>query len=285
MPFEGVTGERLRKALLVAVILLAVFLAVLTLSTLEGLRYIGTGVAAANTISVTGHGEELAVPDIATFTFSVVSDKATVADAQADATASANAITAYLTSEGVVAADIQTSDYSINPQYEYQNAVCPPTPTNMPNIEVGSSGGSAGSGAVVYCPSGKQVLTGYEVSQSTTVKVRDTSKAGTLLAGVGSKGATEVSGLTFTFDDPTAVQTEARNKAIADAKSKAQALASQLGVSLVGVVSFTENTGGSYPQPLSYAMASGATNAAAAPVISPGQNDTTDDVTITYEIK
>ena len=289
LPFNGVTGERLRKALLATVILLAVFLAVLTLSTLESMRYIGTGVAAANTISVTGHGEELAVPDIATFTFSVVSDKPTVADAQASATAEANAITAYLTGAGIAAADIQTTNYSINPQYEYQNAVCPQAvvaPTNMPNMVVssGGSGSSAGS-AVVYCPQGKQVLTGYEVSQSTTVKVRDTSKAGSLLAGVGGKGATEVSGLTFTFDDPSAVQTEARNKAIADAKSKAQALASQLGVSLVRVVSFNESAGDNYPRPLAYAMASGATNAPAAPVISPGQNNTTDDVTITYEIR
>ena len=279
LPFIGVTGERLRKALLTAVILLAVFLAVLTLSTLESMRYIGTGVAAANTISVTGHGEDMAVPDIATFNFSVVSDKATVADAQADATAKANAVTAYLTGAGVAAADIQTSNYSIEPQYDYQNQVCPqavaPTIVN----------GGASASPAIYCGGSNQVLKGYEVSQSTTVKVRDTSKAGDLLAGVGSKGATQVSGLTFTFDDPTGVQTAARNKAIADAKSKAQALATQLGVSLVRVVSFSENTGGNSPGPIVYAMASGAIDKAASPVISSGQNTTTDDVTITYEIR
>ena len=193
------------------------------------------------------------MPDIATFNFSVVSDKATVADAQADATAKSNAITAYLTGAGVDTKDIQTSGYSINPQYTYQNAVCPQTvvmPTNAdecPVFRVGSVGSGASSGAVRVLPAWQATLTGYEVSQSTTVKVRDTSKAGELLAGVGSKGATEVSGLAFTFDDPTAVQTAARNKAIADAKSKAEALASQLGVSLVRVVSFNENQGGNYP--------------------------------------
>jgi uncharacterized protein YggE len=286
---EGKEGAWLRWGIISAVVLLAAFLLVQTMSALVGIRYIGTGVAAANTISVSGHGENLAVPDIATLNFSVVSDKATVAAAQADATAKANAITAYLTGAGVDTKDIQTSGYSINPQYTYQNAVCPQTvvtPTNLPNVSVGSAGSGASSGAVVYCPPGKQTLTGYEVSQSTTIKVRDTSKAGDLLAGVGAKGATNVSGLTFTFDDPTAVQTEARNKAIADAKSKAQALASQLGVSLVRVVSFNENQGGSYPQAVMYATASGATaDKAAAPVISAGQNTTTDDVTITYEIK
>ncbi|MGC9602363.1 MAG: SIMPL domain-containing protein [Minisyncoccia bacterium] len=291
--FEGREGVWLRWGIISAVVLLAAFLLVQTMSALVGLRYIGTGVAAANTISVSGHGEDLAVPDIATFSFSVVSDEATVAGAQADATAVANAITAYLTGAGVDTKDIQTSGYSIEPQYTYQNAACPmsgqvptaPTPDVVVNSG-GSSGSGTSSGAIVYCPPGKQTLTGYEVSQSTTVKVRDTSKAGDLLAGVGSKGATEVSGLTFTFDDPTAVQTEARNKAIADAKSKAEALAQQLGVTLVRVVSFSENAGGSYPQPVAYSMAAGSGgNAATAPVISPGQNTTTDDVTITYEIK
>lgn len=260
-------------------IALIVFLSLLSLNTLLGLRYIGTGVAAANTIEVSGHGQVLAVPDIATFTFTVTSDKSTVAAAQADATAKANAVTNYLTGAGVSKDDIQTTDYSVSPQYEYQNASCPSEPVPLSN-------GGASPGAVVYCPPGKQVLTGYEVDQTTTVKVRDTGKAGALLAGVGTAGATQVSGLQFTFDNPDAVQAQARTAAIVDAKSKAQTLASELGVSLVRVVSFSEDTGGISPQPM-YAMAAGssASNASAAPEISTGQNEVTDDVTITYEIR
>lgn len=266
MPFEGPTGERLRKALFVTVIVLAVFLAVEAIGGLMQWRYIGAGVAAANTITVSGHGESVGVPNIATFSFSVVSDKATVNDAQTDATAKANAITAYLKGAGVDEKDIQTTDYSVQPQYDYINQVC----TNG------------------FCPGGKQVLRGYEVRQTTTIKVRDTSKAGDLLAGVGSKGATEVSGLNFTFDDPTSVQTEARNKAIADAKQKADALAKQLGVSLVRVTAFNESSGG-YPRPVMYsatdAYGKGGATAQAAPEISVGQNKVTDDVSVTYEIR
>ncbi len=268
---EGPENRQMRCAAVVALWLLVAFLAVQVVSGLEGLRYIGTGVAAANTIEVTGHGQVLAVPNIATFTFSVVADNATVAGAQAKATAEINTITNYLTGQGISAADIQTTDYSIEPQYEYQQA-CPMLETS--------------SGAPYPCPSGKQMLTGYEVSQTTTVKVEDTSKAGALLSGVGSNGATQVSGLTFTFADPNAPQDQARAMAIADAKQKAQVLASELGVSLVQVVSFNENTGGIEPLPL-YATASGASisSAPAAPTISAGQNTVTDDVTITYEIK
>ncbi len=266
MPFEGPTGERLRKALLVTVAVLAVFLVIQVVSGLLSMRYIGAGVAAANTITVSGHGEHVAVPDIATFTFSVVSEKSTVNAAQTDATEKANAVTAYLKGAGIDAKDIQTTDYSVQPLYDYPQVQCIRYP----------------------CPGSEPVLRGYQVRQTTTIKVRDTAKAGDLLAGVGGKGATEVSGLNFTFDDPTAVQTGARDKAIADAKQKADVLAKQLGVSIVRVVAFSESAGGGYPRPYAYGMGAGATNQAkdaVAPEISVGQNKVTNDVSITYEIR
>ena len=266
MPFEGKIGERMRKALFVTIILLGAFLAVQVWIGLKSVRYIGSGITPANTLVVSGHGEMLAVPDIATFTFSVVSDKPTVADAQSNATTLANTITDYVKTQNVDAKDIQTTDYSVSPQYEYQSSVCPAN-TN-------------------YCPPGRQVLKGYEVRQTTTIKVRDTKKAGDLLSGVGSKGATEVSGLNFTFDNPNAVQDKARDKAITEAKQKADVLAQSLGVSLVRVVSFSENGSGNAPRPMSYGAASAQTDAkAVAPEISTGQNRVTDDVSITYEIQ
>src|SRR3989338_11613312 len=156
------------------------FLAVLTLGQLQGLRYIGAGISPNNVISVSGYGEAFGASDIATFNFSVVSEKSTVAAAQTEATNKINAITKYIKDAGVAEKDIQTTDYSVNPQYDYVNQVC--------------TGG--------YCPGGRQVLRGYEVRQTTTIKVRQLTQAGDLLAGVGGKGATEVSGLNFTFDDP-----------------------------------------------------------------------------------
>lgn len=274
--FEGVWGDRLRKGIVFVVVLLGVFLIIQSVAAFQGLRYIGAGVQATNTINVSGHGEIFATPDIATFTYSVVSNKPTVAEAQADATTKSNAITSYLKSAGVDAKDIQTSGYSIYPQYDYQTAVCP---TMAP--------GSVNSSAI-YCPPGKQVLKGYEARQTTTIKVRDLTKAGDLLTGVGSKGATELSGLQFTFDQPDAPQNQARDKAIADAKSKADTLARQLGVTLVRVVSFNES--GNYPRPMYYAKDTamgmgGVSSAPAAPEISAGQNQVTSDVNVTYEIR
>jgi uncharacterized protein YggE len=272
--FEGSTGVWLKRGIVAAVAMLVLFLAVQVIAGVQSWRYIGTGVQATNIINVSGHGEAVAVPDIATFSFSIVSDKSTVAAAQADATTQINAVTAYLTEAGVDKKDIQTSDYSVYPQYEYSQSVCP--------VNSGST--------AVYCPPGKQTLKGYEVRQTTTVKVRDTEKAGDLLTGVGSKGASEVSGLNFTFDNPDTVQNEARDKAIANAKTKADALAKSLGVTLVRVVSYNES-GGGYPSPMYYAkdalMSASGTTAqnSAAPEISIGQNKVTSDVNVTYEIR
>ena len=81
LPFIGQSGERLRKALLVAVIILAVFLGLKSLAELQGLRYIGAGLPPTNTISVFGYGEAFGAADIATFSFSVMSEKSTVAAA------------------------------------------------------------------------------------------------------------------------------------------------------------------------------------------------------------
>jgi uncharacterized protein len=251
-----------------AVVALVVFLGLGSLTLLANLRYVGAGIPPANTITVSGYGETTSVPDIATFTYSVMSLKPTVAAAQTDATAKANAIAAYMEEAGIADRDIQTSNYSIYPQYDYVQEACRPDG---------------------ICPGGRQVLRGYEVRQSTTVKVRDIEKAGELLAGVGSRGATEVSGLNFTFDDPHQGENEAREKAIADAKAQADMLAKQLGVRIVRVVSFNEN-GGGYPVPfakdqVAYGMGGAEVRNASAPQISTGENKITSNVSVTYEIR
>lgn len=265
---------RVRTFATFALIMLGLFLLFAALGELKGLRYIGSGIAATDTITVSGEGVVYAVPDVAEFSVTVQNTAADVASAQSKATATGNDIIAYLKAQGVADADVQTTDYSIEPQYQYSQALCPQTMV--------VNGGSAG---VSYCPPGKQTLTGYQVSQTLEVKVRDTSKAGTILAGVGSKGASQVSGLDFTVADETSLEQQARDKAITDAKAQAQTLAKSLDVSLVRITGFSE---GSNPMPYRVeAMATGASSAAVAPApeLPTGQNKITSDVTLTYEIQ
>ena len=178
-----------------------------------------------------------------------------------------NAVISYLKDSDIDEKDIKTLGYNIQPKYEWQR--------------------STGVSTDIYYPSGRQVLVGYTVSQDVRVKVRDTAKAGDLLAGVGGKEVSNVSGLTFTFDDPDALEREARQKAIADAQTKAKELASDLNVSLVRVISYNEN--GVAPVyravALDAAVGLGASEAKVSPEIPIGENKLTSNVTIFYEIR
>ncbi len=246
-----------------ALLILGIFLIVATLNAFKDWQNVN---AVYNSISVTGQGESVSVPDIATFTFSVSADAKIVSEAQAKVTKDTNVIFAGLKDLGVDEKDIKTVDYSVYPKYSYTNV---------------SSLCSNG-----YCPPSKQVLDGYTVNQGVSVKIRKTSDAGKALALVGDKGATNISGLNFTTDDPNKNQNEARAKAILDAKAKADDLAKNLGVRIVRVVGYTDNFNN--PTPI-YGMGYGASpmmkSVDSTPTIPAGENKVTASVTVTYEIR
>jgi uncharacterized protein len=253
-----------KNAAVVALGMLAFFLFVLALSSIKEFHYIGSGVSATNTITVEGMGEVFAVPDTTTFSYSVMDTKKDVTTAQTSVNTKGNDIIAYLKEEGIDEKDIQTTDYSVNPQYEYNRVGC----------------------TIDYCPS-NQTLIGYQVSQTVTVKVKEADKAGELLSGIGSKGATNMSGLSFTIDDETGLKSEARAKAIQDARTKADALAKDLKVSLVRIVGFSEGGGAQpyyYAKEMSLQSAVG-NGAAPAADIAVGQNKIQSNVSVTYEIR
>lgn len=263
--------SRVKTLVVASLAVFVAFLAIATIGELKGLRFIGSGVSATNIINVSGEGEVFAVPDTATFSVTVQETAKDVKTAQDTASTKSNDIIAYLEEAGVDEKDIQTTDYSIYPQYEYSQSVCPST-----------------SSGISYCPPGRQQLTGYQVSQTLTIKVRDTSKAGELLSGVGSKGVTNVSGLSLTVSNQDVLEAQARDKAIKNAQAKAEVLAESLGVSIVRIVGFSES--GNYPGPYYAKGMGGATMAldaavAPSPEIATGQNKIISDVSITYEIR
>jgi len=252
---------------------LALFLLSATLGELKGYQFIGSGVTATNTISVNGDGEVFAVPNTADIMATIQETAKDVKTAQDNATKKSNDVIAYLKGAGVDEKDIQTTDYSVNPQYSYEQSSCP-KPLD--------------GGPVIYCPPGRQSINGYQVSETLTVKVRDTSKAGDLLQGIGQRGISQVNGPNFTLDDADqkTYEAQARGKAIDDAHTKAEALAQQLGVHLVRVVGFSEGGGGPVYYAKAMSMDAGmAAPAPAAPEIAPGQNKITSNVSVTYEIQ
>lgn len=265
--WDEVFGTRgIRIAAVAALSLLAVFLLVETIANAQNLGRLMTPPVA--TINVNGTGKSTAVPTIATITFTVMESAPTVEAAQTAATAKANAAIAALGKEGIEDKDIQASSYNVSPQYSYPRP-CP-----------------VGSACPDYIVNGTQKVTGYEVNETITVKVRDTNKAGAVLQDLGTLGVQNIYGPEFTVDDDESVKDEARTKAIADARARAETLAKELGVHLGAVVNYSEN--GNYPYPMmAYGKGGGvmAEDAATPPQLPVGQNETTVNVSITYEIR
>ncbi len=246
---------------------LVIFLGITSIKQLYSIGYVGKEISVPNSISVTGKGEAVSIPDIATFSFGVNETAKTVKEAQTLATDKINKALTAVKIGGVEEKDIKTLSYSINPRYEYTQGIC---------TQYG-------------CPGGKSVLMGYDVSQTVEVKIRDLSKAGELFDTIGTAGIKTVNGLSFTIDDIDSVKAIARTKAIADARAKAEKIAKDLGVRLVKITSFYDSSDDNSFNPM-YASEStfgGAMTmkASVAPQIPTGEQKVEATVSISYEIK
>ncbi|MCX6702101.1 MAG: SIMPL domain-containing protein [Candidatus Zambryskibacteria bacterium] len=265
--------KRFINVVMIAIVLLALFLGVKAISAIKEYSYIGGGIYPSTTITVSGTGEVFSIPDTGSFSFSVVEESKTVKDAQDKASKKINAIIDALKAMNIEDKDIKTVGYNSGPKYEWRQGVCPLATDSV---------------TPVYCPPGKNVLTGYEVSQTISVKVRKTEDAGNVLTKVGELGATNISNLDFVVDDMDAVKAEARDKAIANAKEKAKTLSKSLGIKLVKIIGFSDSN--DYP-PVYYGVSAmeakgmGADVASVAPQVPVGENKTVSNVSITYEVK
>lgn len=222
--------------------------------------------------TVSGEGKVVAVPDVAQFTFGVLTEGGTdVAKIQRDNVERANKVIEFLKSKGVDAKDIKTESFSIDPRYENYNCV-------YPRYETGE--------APIACPPPK--IVGYTVSQSVSVKIRNFDTTGDILGGAAEHGANSVSQLSFTIDEPAKVESEARAKAIAQAKEKAEAIADAGGFRVGRLLSLQE--GGNFPMYYGKALGMGGDMGmgsvpAPAPSIQPGSQDVVSNVSLVYEIR
>ncbi len=221
-------------------------------------------------ITVTGNGQVFAVPDVAQFTFTITKDAKTMADSQKQVSELGNGLIDKLKAAGIEGKDIKTEGFSAYPKYETaQLDMRPCSPT--------------------YCPpsDGKQVIVGYTVSHTYSVKVRNLDNSSDIAKLLTDANVSSINGPDFTIADIDSVKNDARDKAITDAKEQAKILAKQLGVRLGEIVDFQVLDGGYYPMPM-YAKA-GMMDSEATPVpapnIEPGQSDIKVQVNITYRIR
>jgi len=208
-------------ALTVFIIVLTLFFGIKFLSEFRSYGMMGS--QNVNTISLTGHGEVQAVPDIATVYFTVESSKTTQKESSDEVNTKTKAILDFLKTSDVAEKDIKTDNYSSYPKYSN------PTPCPLYYYE-----------GMPPCRTESKIV-GYTVSQSITVKVRKVDDASKIIDGINKIGVTNMSGPTLAIDNEDGLKAEARKKAIEDAKSKAQTLAGDLGVRLGRIASFSES--------------------------------------------
>lgn len=204
-------------------------------------------------ISVSGEGEVTGTPDTLTMTFGVSVTRDTVSEAVSVAADEADAVIAALTANGVDDTDIQTSNYSIWPQYDY-------------------SGQS-------------ERLVGYTVNNNVTAKIKEIDTAGATIDAVTTAGGDDVTvnGVAFSIEDNEELITAARDAAFADAKAKAEQLAELSGVTLGEPISISESFSPS-PQPFRYEESALAGADAAETPIIPGEQSVTVAIAVQFAI-
>ena len=216
--------------------------------------------AFAGQISISGTGEVAAAPDMAFVNSGVTSQGATAAEALAANTAAMNELIATLKAAGIEARDIQTSGFSVSPNYVYSDA---------------------------RDANGYQLppkVSGYQVYNTVNVRVRDLATLGAVLDKAVTVGANTINGVTFSVADPAPLFDEARKLAFANAKKKAELYAEVAGEKLGDIESITESQ--SYNQPQPQMMRALADSAAAAPVpIESGELSFSIDVQVAWDLE
>ena len=207
-------------------------------------------------IYVTGEAQVEAPPDLAVVSFGVVTQAKTVAEARAQNAERAEAVIAAIKRVGVPQQQVSTTNFSVTPQYDYEERRNPPR------------------------------IVGYSVSNQLTVRLEDLDKISDLLDSALAAGANNVGNLSFTLKEPAKLKVTAYEQAVRDAQTRAQALARAAGIQLGKIHLLRESGGSPVPVMRDFAMMAAAAPAEkrATPVES-GEVTVHVRVEIQYEIK
>lgn len=206
----------------------------------------------STTFDVSGAGKVTVKPDIAAITAGITVTAPTAKGAQDQINSVINKVSNAVKKEGVDAKDIQTTNYSIHPDYDYTSAI--------------------------------RKVTNYSANANLLIKVRNLDNINNVIDTTTANGANTISGLNFGVDDKTKVENEARQKAVAEAKEKAQQAAKIAGFKLGRIINYSENSN-DYPRAMMLSA-----DAAAKPVggtatqVEAGSEEITVNVTLSYQI-
>ena len=207
---------------------------------------------AGTRLDISATGEAARVPDVAIISAGVVTKAATDSGALQDNATRMQRVVAALKRAGIAERDIQTSNVSLNPEYRYPDNQSPQ-------------------------------LSGYSASNNVSVRFRDIRTSGQILDALVGQGANQISGPNLTIDKPEGALDEARTKAIAVGRERAQAYARSLGMRVVRLVAVSETGGNSIVQPMP--MYARADMAMAKTPIEPGEQNLQVALNMTFELQ
>jgi uncharacterized protein YggE len=211
-----------------------------------------TGYFLTDSISVSGFGEAVGKPDIALIQLgvNVVADQ--VGEAIEESNQVMEKITNALLGAGIAEEDLQTTNFNVWPEDRYDPMTGQST--------------------------GERV---FHVDSTLQVKVRDIDQAPNVIELALEQGANNIYGLSYDIDDTSALEAEARSKALQDAKVRADQLSAEIGVILGDPILVSEGTSGGTIYGVAYERAAGI---GGGPPISPGQLTVSVQVNVTYAI-
>ena len=203
-------------------------------------------------LDISATGEATRVPDIAIISAGVTTQAATATDALGQNATRMERVRTALKRAGVADRDIQTASISLQPQYKYVENQAP-------------------------------ILTGYQASNQLSVKFRDIRASGKILDALVGEGANQINGPNLTIDHPEAALDEARGKAIATGRARADLYARALGMRVIRVISVSESGGYSSPPP--QPMMARTQVAEAKTSIDPGEQQLQISVAMAFELQ
>lgn len=231
---------------------------------MPALDRVGNSQPSTRTITVNAEGKTAVKPDLAQFSFSILTEGADLAKISEENNKRVDEVLKFIKGEGVPEGDIKTSQYSLQPKYQY--------------IESQK----------------RSYISGYELNQGITVKIKDLDsnldKVSKILGNLPEMGVNNISGVTFTVEEPENFMNIAREEAYEKAKEQAKFMAKASGVKLGKVIYVNEYQNGPIPYYRDY-YAKGMGGEAAAPMASsiaplePGTEELTLQVSITYELR
>jgi uncharacterized protein len=206
----------------------------------------------SDTFNVTGEGKSSAVPDSASLSVGISANGSTVKQVQDQINTTSNRISDAIKKVGIDSSDIQTTNYNIQPNYDYAN--------------------------------GSQRITGYNANTNLSIKIKDLQKINEVIDSASASGANQIGAVNFEVSDKTKAENEAREKAVADAKLRAENAAKVGGFRLGRLINYSESSGGMGPRPLPAQTLELARDAGNTKV-EPGTSEITMMVTLSYEIE